>query len=496
MFPKMLPATNIYLVDCQQDSKDARMTVWAVQGLVNQSLSEVYVIEKEKDRHMEQLQECGRPFERLEPLAGNNAALRTLFKKYQKRIKKMFVYDPEKDWSWHLALMAAAQQNGIPVTESIKNDLTSEFGWQGGVEDFRNKWANNIEACDWALANLMPGCSKQVLFALNSEKLLPLVDYVVASKGFIFWLDFKTESAEVEKIFQTKGYGAGTSLMGYASGGDEANAMANRYGIGYVVSDLYANGSVWSSFPDRTYKQTPGRAISAVPGKIYVALTWSDGDNLQFDQNAIWNLWHDPARGTIPVGTTLGPSLQELNTPLLDWFYTRMTTNDELLAGPSGVQFIYGNDFNDNLFPAWCKLNRSWIDGAGFRTACLWHTTYPSPKYASYINTCGLTGILNAGGGTWIRYDTGTPVMDEGRASWNPNDMFDWLSKAPPQKTPVFIGFKCIVAGYTKTGMNGYTKIKQQVDRLNEAYPGRFVFMLPKDLFATIRSYCHLPASP
>jgi hypothetical protein len=495
LFPKMSAATNVYVVDCRQDSEDARMTAWALQGLVNQSLAEVYVIEKEKERHMEQLKDCGQPFEMLEPLAGNNAALRTLFKKYQKRVKKMFVYDPEKDWSWYLALMSAAQQNGIPVTEPIKDSLISEFGWKGKVEDFQNKWPNNIKAYDWALTNLMPGCSKQVVFALNAHRLLPLVDYVAASKGFIFWLDFETEQAEVEKIYQTKGYGVGTSLMGYGSGGDEANALANRYGIGYVVSDLYANGSFWSSFSNKTYTQSPGRAISAVPGKIYVAITWSDGDNLQFAQNAIWNLWHDPARGTIPVGTTSSPSLQELNTPLLDWYYGHMTTNDELVA--YGLQFIYGNDFNDNLFPAWCKLNRSWMEGAGFSTGFLWHTTYPSSKYTTYINICGLTGILNAGGDIRIRYDTGTPVMDEGRASWNPNDIFDWLSKVTPnQRTPVFIGFKCIVAGYTKNGMNGYTKIKQQVDRLNATYPGRFIFMLPKDLFATIRSYCHLPASP
>ena len=92
-----------------------------------------------------------------------------------------------------------------------------------------------------------------------------------------------------------------------------------------------------------------------------------------------------------------------------------------------------------------------------------------------------------------IRYETGTPVIDEGRASWNPNEIFSWLSQiTPSQRTPVFIGFKCIVAGYTKDGMNAYTKIKQQVDRLNRIYPGRYVFMLPKDLFATIRNYCHL----
>ncbi|MGH7989921.1 MAG: hypothetical protein ACREDS_07030, partial [Limisphaerales bacterium] len=36
-----------------------------------------------------------------------------------------------------------------------------------------------------------------------------------------------------------------------------------------------------------------------------MTFTWSNGDNIQFDQNAIYLLWKDPARGTVPVGTTL-----------------------------------------------------------------------------------------------------------------------------------------------------------------------------------------------
>ena len=72
--------------------------------------------------------------------------------------------------------------------------------------------------------------------------------------------------------------------MGYANTGDNANKVANPFGIGCMTSDLYANGSFWSSFPDKTYTQTPGRAIDAQPGKIYTSIMWSDGDNLQFDK--------------------------------------------------------------------------------------------------------------------------------------------------------------------------------------------------------------------
>ena len=142
MFPKMAAATNVYVVDCRNDSAEARTTAWALQGLVNQSLAEVYIIEKERERHIEQLKDCGKSFDMLEPLAGNNSGLRTLFNKYQGRVKRMIIYDPNRDWTCYLALMSVAQQGGIPVSESVKNELISEFHWQGKVEDFRTQFPN------------------------------------------------------------------------------------------------------------------------------------------------------------------------------------------------------------------------------------------------------------------------------------------------------------------------------------------------------------------
>ena len=40
---------------------------------------------------------------------------------------------------------------------------------------------------------------------------------------------------------------------------------------------------------------------------------------------------------------TLAAGLQELNPKLLEFYYKNMTPNDELTAGPSGFQFIYGD---------------------------------------------------------------------------------------------------------------------------------------------------------
>ncbi len=314
LFPKMPSAPKAYVVEIEKDADNTKMTSRALQGMLNQQSAEVYLINNWWDR--EPLEYCEKLSEKPIAMPGASAGLRTLFKKYQRRVKKMFVYDPDKDWTWYLALMSAAQQEGIPVTESIRNDLSLEFGWKGEVVDFRNRWANRIEAYDWAIEHLMPGCSRKVIFALAKGE--PLTDYAAASKGFVFWLDFQKERAEIEKIFKIGGYGVGTSLMGYGSNGDQANETANPFGIGYITSNLYANGSFWSSFPNKTYTQSPGQAVKAELGKIYASITWSDGDNLEFDQNPIYKFWHDPAHGRIPVATPLSPALQELNSPLLD----------------------------------------------------------------------------------------------------------------------------------------------------------------------------------
>jgi hypothetical protein len=496
MFPKMPSATNVEVINLRKDTKNARMTAWALQGLINQSSAEVYTLYRPFD--LEQLKETGMPYEMLPRLHGANGGLRSFFEKYQSRVKKLIVYDPGENWTWYLALMTGAQQGGVPVTESLKNDLTQEFGWKGDVEDFRNRWPDSDAAFDWALTNLMLGCNKKVVFALRPD--LPLDDYAVASKGFVFWLDFKNENelAEIQKILSVKGYGVGTTLMGYASDGDQANEVVNRYGIGYVVSDFYSNGSFWSSFPSKTYTQTAGRAVVVQPGKIYVSFMWSDGDNIQFDQNAIYHLWKDPARGTIPVATTLSPSLQELNSSLLDWYYHHMTTNDELMAGPCGVQFIYGKDFNSELFPAWCQLNKTWMAGAGFHTACLWFTPFLSYRYDCYVKTCGLTGMFLGDNrsifiGAGDRVEHGIPVVDCSLGGQE-KDIYDRLSEITPnERYPLFRNFTCQAGDFEHGPEEGYLKIERQVERLNADYPGRFVFLLPKDEFATIRAYCHLP---
>ena len=97
MFPKMPAATNAVVINIQNESDNAKMTAWALQGLINQQSAEVYLVYRPFD--FQQFEESKRSSEKLNALPGTSGGLKTLFQKYQGRVKKIFVYDPDKDWN-------------------------------------------------------------------------------------------------------------------------------------------------------------------------------------------------------------------------------------------------------------------------------------------------------------------------------------------------------------------------------------------------------------
>jgi autotransporter-associated beta strand protein len=495
LFLKTPPAAEAFLLRFSGDTTDSRATSYALQGLVNSVSAEVFIDQRTNDRA--QIDSSGKPYTVLNTAqVGGSASLRgvrTLFDKYHPSVQKMFLYDPAKDWTFYLALMAGAQQNGIPVTDTVRAALQAQVpGWAGTVVDYRNIGTNRIEGYDWALANLMPNCTKKLVYFARDFDLVCL-DYAAASKSFVFDLSLAdpAQVAKISEIFATPGYGVGTSLGGYA--GDSVNELANPYGIGYNVNNFYSNGSFWSSFPNKTYTQPTGEAVTALNGKVYVAILLSDGDNLQFAQGALYSNWrNDPNRGTVPVGTSMPPVLQEMDTPLLDWYYANKTPNDELVAGPSGFQFIYLNDYDPALLPQWCEINAKWTADAGFHTTSVWRGDFPSANYDVYTALSGVDNIRHNRNlfplGSNPQFSNGVPVFNERiRDIQNEQEMYDDLAGVTANPSaPVFATVKLITARF---GTSIFTSIKTVVDRLNADFPGKYVFQLPSDQAETAREY-------
>ena len=106
-------------------------------------------------------------------------------------------------------------------------------------------------------------------------------------------------------------------------------------------------GGGWDGWRGRLRRPRPSIRLSTIPGidsiapKVYISFTISDGDNLQFNQHRMYRLWQDTARGTIPLGWTIAPTLIEAAPTLAAYYRKTATQNDELIAGPSGAAYMW-----------------------------------------------------------------------------------------------------------------------------------------------------------
>ena len=95
---KMYDGT-ITVADIMKDSGPAKMVSTAFQGLVNQDTAQCYLFMA--PHHVKQLEDTERPYKVLSHPDGENPGLRSLFKAYSGRVKNIYIWSPEEDWSWN-----------------------------------------------------------------------------------------------------------------------------------------------------------------------------------------------------------------------------------------------------------------------------------------------------------------------------------------------------------------------------------------------------------
>ena len=189
------------------------------------------------------------------------------------------------------------------------------------------------------------------------------------------------------------------------------------------------------------------------------------------------------------MGTTLCAGLQELNPFLMEWYYRHMSDNDELLAGPSGYQFIYGRDYSEQGYEQWLEKNRAWLESAGFRTGCFWHCSYGTDRFYRYVETAGLEGVFNGDDDVVLDCHEGVVIMNQGDHLVAEGDLYNNLAARQAKLDPSRPHFLNVYPTAATYGYHGIARLKREAERLERDFPGRFVFLLPKDNVATARAY-------
>ncbi|GIP21077.1 GxGYxYP domain-containing protein [Paenibacillus sp. J22TS3] len=206
---------------------------------------------------------------------------------------------------------------------------------------------------------------------LSSEEKEPfgfLRDYAVANKAMVFWLStsIPEEKALFEKILSD--VKPGTPYMGWFDNDFEGEVagleLTSRHSVYVLPSDWFHNMTVFSGTKVKQEPE-PKRVNSKLENKIYVTYTFGEGDNLQYDQNHMRNLWNDPARGKVPINWTSSPLLYDAAPAILNYYRSTATTNDLLIAGPSGAGYFYPQVWPKETFTDYLKQSYSYLKKTG-----------------------------------------------------------------------------------------------------------------------------------
>jgi hypothetical protein len=350
--PKMPPpARHLTTADVRKLSADDRLLLISLQGIVNRTQPRIYLIFDDDDRRwLDELQRQGVTDAPI--VVDDPFSLLTLFRS---AYRGAVVCDPRIYLSPCVAVALAGTDDLVIArtpTLAARHNLPVRV-------DLRGRFADDPAALRYVRTQLASRLDPYLTCSLD-----PAVfhegglDSLIAARGSVFWItgpraqelpgaDQAGEMEEVRALLAQMPLGAVVRGFWWHGDGiglqeDAGVALGSRFGKVTLVSDLITNLSVHSGAPSEKLTQRPRPAPPALdPGKVYVAFTMSDGDNLCTWRGYFRRYFEDPARGTIPVGWGMGPALLDLAPTWMRWYYENATENDEFVCDVSGVAYMY-----------------------------------------------------------------------------------------------------------------------------------------------------------
>ncbi len=380
LLPTFQAPEHLDVYDTRGASREVQRTITMFAGLINRTQPGVYLIARDQDNFW--LNEALASISHTVSPARDNDILDALLKTYRERIQGLIIYNPNFIDSVNIAMMMAGQRDGLVVTPDQAAQLQQSPYNLPVLSDLRTfHWKNRLEAYDWALNNLRQNASSHIVAGLNPTMASSLQSFLVATRAFVYWLDARqsfpdftrgllSERYLMKRIF--KSFAPGTVHLGWFISEPFGVRLTSKAGLPVLASDLFNNLEVMLSIPDTRNSQPSSQTSTQVKTslsnqsntslnergnepKAYVSFTISDGDNIQYMQNRMLQLWRDPARGSIPLGWTISPVLMQAAPEMGAYYLRTASANDEFLVGPSGAGYMYPSRWPKEQLPAFLR---------------------------------------------------------------------------------------------------------------------------------------------
>lgn len=314
-------------------------------------------------------------------------------------------------------------------------------------------------------------------------------DYVVATKAMLVWLDPNGEPGELlSEIFAKTA--STTPYLGWFSN-DVAGEwggvdLASQQQVEVFAADFYANGTVHGGVRAHISSKIDKPRPVDLRNKIYLTLTFGEGDNIQYCQRHLRELWDNADRGKVPTNWTIDPVLADAGPAIYRYYQKTATKNDLLICGPSGAGYTYGNSWPDDSFVDFAELTQRYLDRTGLDLVYAYSTgngavTFTDEVLKIYAEHTRLRGIIQSSGAGGVVTGGKLPVIrnfspagDAGEFKAGLDDhAADW-----DQSTPFFIAGGVNAWNWTPTDVAELADLLAEDDRYEVVLADTFFDLL------------------
>ncbi len=402
IIPGFQPVQHLDVYDFRGSAHDVQLAATTCAGIVNRPRPRVYQVFSDDGEYWLQQIAVGQglahtpavPQTRV-PSKGNDALI-ALLDSYQADIKGLIIYDPACMDSINVATTLAGLRSGMVVSPSLAQNLQERYQFPLILDLRTFHWRSRVEAYLWAQQQLLPECTSRLIAGMSPVINHGLRSFLVATRTFVYWLDSRnyfpdghagrlSERGLMRRILQT--YVPNALHLGWVIDEFSGIALLSHFAMAMLPSDHFNNLEVWTAIrPSATEEKVAERPlVQAQPSleivsssrdrdtlasksAIYVSFTLSDGDNIQYCQHQLPQLWNNPVRGTIPLGWTLSPLLLQAAPAMGAYYRETATANDELIAGPSGAGYMYPTHWPRAHLPKFLQQAGEMMSGMGMTT--------------------------------------------------------------------------------------------------------------------------------
>ncbi len=480
---------------------EERVMFTSLQGLVNKEKPRMFLFERAQEGKYKWAEILNLS---IKEISGENRF--DLVKKYREVLKGVVLYDPQKNIHYaNLASTIAGLDNLLPVTARIYEQLKqAQIDLPVVIDLTKLHYTRTTEIYDYLYAHYWNRCTHRLIVSQP-----PMRGYVrdlaVAAGCAVVWLDARewSENIVLRKFLKTMCPG-NSIVTGWFPEERSGVGMTAEYGLSTIPSDFYENATVYGGLSHLiSYPAVPKKP--ELENKIYLAIFLSDGDNVQYCQHAMSQLWDKQGRGNISINWTISPALVDFGPGLLNYYYETATSNDFFASGPSGLGYalIYDahnyvwNSVSGTAFTPYAKLTQRYLEKSGLRVITVWDEVNDEQRSAYARNCRYLYGVTLQ---DWEKHPYKlSPKVQDGRLGFLPN-----LPCYASGTDVIYSFWKDTIARFDgsaplflsaqgeswKMGPDNIVALKKQLEELS---PGNIVICRGDHFFSLYNEAHHLP---